>query len=472
MSSIEATAPPPQQPQEVRRNPEETAEPIAEADEFDDDVHGSSMAQTVFNIVKNIVGEGMLSLPAGVAAGTGLVPSCLIASAFGLLLGSTFGMMGRVCHNTGAKSHKECGMLVCGPILAQTMAMTLMVKTGFTCVSYAMVLGGSYSRILHFFGLQGWFASKQAVLVLIVVCILTPLCLQRDLSALSYTSLFGICCEVFVASFMQWRLLDGSYSPIGKYYTAIKPKDRVYFGEVDRPELYTASVTTFVLLASLSTAFIAHYNAPKFYVQMRRRSPERFSRAVAYAFSIALAIYCWVMIVGYLSFGEHCEGNILNNYADSDPGATAARIAIGFAVLFGFPLSFTALRDATLSAIGLLAERKRNFIPATICWLALVTLLGASLDDLGLVNSLGGAILGALITMIFPGLLMYYMLRADSQAVKADKPVKGDCAQQRQMHAARTSALIVVTLGVILLFVGTAVVLLRKFAPEVLALDV
>ena len=35
-----------------------------------------------FNISKGIVGEGILSLPAGIAAGTGIVPALVVMTAF------------------------------------------------------------------------------------------------------------------------------------------------------------------------------------------------------------------------------------------------------------------------------------------------------------------------------------------------------------------------------------------------------
>merc|ERR1740120_428357 len=98
-----------------------------------------------------------------------------------------------------------------------------------------MVIGSSYSRIFQFFGLHGWFVTRQFVLVVIVVVILAPLCLQRDLSILSYTSLFGILCEFFVLVFMQYRFLDGSYAPNGQYYQIIPSENRVDFGEPNYP---------------------------------------------------------------------------------------------------------------------------------------------------------------------------------------------------------------------------------------------
>ena len=101
---------------------------------------GMSEVELLFNIVKNIVGEGMLSLPAGIAGGTGtqhlalgvssnansargllarasgaVLPilclwwqpcyseaGSLIAAAFSVLMGYTFSIMGRTCYATGS----------------------------------------------------------------------------------------------------------------------------------------------------------------------------------------------------------------------------------------------------------------------------------------------------------------------------------------------------------------------------------
>ena len=113
---------------------------------------------------------------------------------------------------------------------------------------------------------------------------LTPLCLQRDPSVLPYTLLFGICCVIFVVAFMTWSLADESYMPNGSYHETVPEDAWLDFGSPARLHLWEVSVTTFVLLALLSTAFIAHYNAPKFYVQMRDRFPRRYTRAVIFAF--------------------------------------------------------------------------------------------------------------------------------------------------------------------------------------------
>mmetsp|Transcript_85942 Transcript_85942/g.188772 ORF Transcript_85942/g.188772 Transcript_85942/m.188772 type:complete len:480 (-) Transcript_85942:64-1503(-) len=416
----------------------------------------SSGPQTVFNIVKNIVGEGMLSLPAGVAAGTGILGAMVIATGFCVLLGYTFSIMGRVCHATGGKTHKDCAKKADGPILAQTMAVTLMLKTGFTCLSYAIVIGESYSRIFHYFGFMGVFAGKQSVLIAITLMVLVPLCLQRDLSILSYTSLIGICGEFSVVVFMQVRYVDGSYDVGGRYYEEIAEKYRPEFGP-NGVDYWGTSAATFVLLSTLSTAFIAHYNGPKFYVQMKAPTIQNFNKVVTLAFLFSLSIYLWVMSVGYLTFGKDCDGLILNNYSEKDGGATFARICIGFAVLFGFPLAFTALRDATCSTFGFDNQKQGTFAAVTFGLLIPITAVGCLVSDLGLVNALGGAIFGGLIVLVFPGLLLIYAAKNTEGGAKVFSRV----AEQR-------GAWVLVAMGLVLCLFGSTIVLLKKFSPSTL----
>mmetsp|Transcript_52681 Transcript_52681/g.138993 ORF Transcript_52681/g.138993 Transcript_52681/m.138993 type:complete len:478 (-) Transcript_52681:23-1456(-) len=379
-----------------------TSEPESDSStEPDEEILGTSELQTIFNIVKNIVGEGMLSLSAGVAAGTGVITGAIIVFLFGGFLGYTFNVMGRVCHATGKNSHKECAKVVGGPILARGMAGVCMLKTASTCISYAIVVSQSVPRILAYLDVAGWYTERQIVLISVVVLVLLPLCLQRDLSCLSYTSLIGIICEVSVIVFMQIRLLDGSYQPGGTFYDSNEPADRPHGDRLKWP----VTISTFILVSSVLTAFIAHYNAPKFYLKMANPSPEKWLRVVTVSFVISSGLYVWVMVVGYLTFRQSCQGLILNNYSDKDKFAAAARALMCVAVVFAFPLAFTGLRDSVLAVVGL-RDRRRTFAAITIAILAAITSIACVVTDLGLLNSFGGAVFGSLITMIFPALLI------------------------------------------------------------------
>ena len=71
----------------------------------------ASMTASIVNLVKSIVGAGVLSLPAGIAsfgnAPSALIPACFLIAFIGGLSGYGFSLIGRVCHYTGSTSYRE-----------------------------------------------------------------------------------------------------------------------------------------------------------------------------------------------------------------------------------------------------------------------------------------------------------------------------------------------------------------------------
>ncbi|CAJ1355175.1 unnamed protein product, partial [Effrenium voratum] len=207
---------------------EETASELSEDESvFDseaetsdaEDFAGVPVMLTSFNIAKGIVGEGILSLPNGLAAGTGMISGVLIMIAFYTVMMYSFWSLGRACEATDTKSHGACGhAITSGYTFGGIMEATNLVKTAFTCTAYAIVIGKNSEDIWHYVGWESWFATQRGSFLTILVVILMPLCLLRDLSKLAFSSFLGLACEVGVVLFMIWRLFDGAYSETGKYY--------------------------------------------------------------------------------------------------------------------------------------------------------------------------------------------------------------------------------------------------------------
>jgi amino acid permease len=112
------------------------------------------------------------------------------------------------------------------------------------------------------------------------------------------------------------------------------------------------SPMVFVLVSMLSTAYIAHYNAPKFYQELEDRSIPKLNKVVAMSFSFCAMVLASMMGFGFLTFGKASQGLILNNYAKQDMLAKACRVAIGSSIIFGYPLTFVGIRDGVLGLAG------------------------------------------------------------------------------------------------------------------------
>lgn len=108
------------------------------------------------------------------------------------------------------------------------------------------------------------------------------------------------------------RLLDKSYLPGGRFYPTLALTTRPLSILQGSPRL---DKKIFILISMLSTSYLAHFNAPKFYKELKDTSIFRFNQVVGGAFGISITIFVAVLCVGFLTFGANTSGFILNNYA-------------------------------------------------------------------------------------------------------------------------------------------------------------
>jgi hypothetical protein len=78
----------------------------AKAADASNEKTGASMAASIFNLVNNVAGAGILTLAAGKASGTGWIPAVAIVAFLGWASSTTFRMIAKACELTGEKDFK------------------------------------------------------------------------------------------------------------------------------------------------------------------------------------------------------------------------------------------------------------------------------------------------------------------------------------------------------------------------------
>ena len=367
----------------------------------------SSVSSSVFNLVNNVAGAGILTLPAGMARGTGVVPSLLICICLGVLSSHSFNLIGESCRLTGARDFKTLWERSLSPSSSWIVDAVIATMCLACSVIYAGILGDVFSPFLS--GLSGIPASlvgRGPCILAITASVLFPLSLLKDLSALAFTSILGFASVVYTVVFLVVRALDGSYAGAAARFLADK---KVLPPNFSTHSMGNVDFTSLVLASNLGLAYIAHYNAPAYYRDMSDR--RQFSRMVSYSFAILTALYAVTMLAGYYTFGAACAGNVLLNYHPDDKLALLGRLATGFSILFGFPLAFIGLSS---SLLGILSKNKavsgfvnsgvgRPLFMATL--LAMVSSVAVAVPDIGAVVGITGALMGSLIVYIIPAIL-------------------------------------------------------------------
>lgn len=106
-----------------------------------------------------------------------------------------------------------------------------------------------------------------------------------------------------------------------------------------------------ILICLLYEAFIAHYNAPRFYAELKNPTVPRFRTVVLVSFGASTVVTLLVMVFGFWTFGANCDGYILNNYSDKDELITFCRILIAIAITLTYPITFLGARDGVLDVL-------------------------------------------------------------------------------------------------------------------------
>jgi len=158
---------------------------------------------------------------------------------------------------------------------------------------------------------------------------------------------------------------------------------------------------------SLGTAFMAHYNAPRMYWELRDNTLPRFNTVVTASFAGAVALMSSVALAGFGTFGAASDSMILNNYSVSDNLMSLSRAAVALSLLFTFPLAFLGVREGVMDLLSIPPETRRKISdPLTVLLLTIITSIAMVLKDIRLILSFGGATWGNCVIYGFPALMV------------------------------------------------------------------
>merc|ERR1712242_20003 len=112
------------------------------------------------------------------------------------------------------------------------------------------------------------------------------------------------------------------------------------------------------------------------------------------------------MVFGFLTFGNACEGLILNNYAVTDNLAIASRVGVLASIVCSYPILLSVCRDDLLELMmrGDPTQQQRSW--ATVAMVFLSVAVGASFDDMGFLAAFIGAVDACTLIYIIPSAML------------------------------------------------------------------
>jgi amino acid permease len=403
----------------------------------------ASVPTSTINLVKSILGGGVLALPASLAmVGTDPVVNIpmgvsLIAS-IGTMHAYYFHLLGRVCDRTGAQSYAQAWDRTVGK-RGTVVSSIILLKTALACLCYSIILADSFHTLLDL--------PRNEALLGVTLIALFPLSILRDLSSLAPVSLAGLAMLGITIYAMLVRHFDGTYdNPQGEFFMDLHNSNTMMVddnllpvnsvlsyvpdatviaeatignGALDMMQTsilentaMAATTSTLVdfslggvalMACTLSTAFVAHYNAPKFHAELIRK--DQFSTISYASYAIAAVAMAITAVAGYATFGNECQDVVLNSYSPNDSLITACRLLTALSLTATFPLPFVGLRDGIMDAFQLEKGQDQTRIAVAVALLALITGAASQIQNLALVLSIGGGTVATAVSSVFPTLM-------------------------------------------------------------------
>ena len=433
------------------------------------EINEEYLMPVIFNIVADLCPHGMLPLAFGLSQGglIGIIPATMTLLIFGSLSGFAMKTYVRLASEHKVTSISGIWAKVVGQKTRWMVSASLFALCFGCCIFYSAFVGDIFTILASTLPVGDFLKQRTTVLVILTLGMIMPLCLLEDLSALEPTAKLGVVGIFYTTCFTLLRAMDGSYAPGSEFI-----KDMEVDKQPSWPEklgLWNYSVSGILVLVNmLCVAFLAHYNAISYYEEIPNRTPQKFSKAVNRGFLTSMLVFLSMMFAGHSLFGAAAQPLLLNNFHPSkDVLATGARIAIGMAIVFAYPLMFNALKNALYNLFpsqfhqycdkGVPTQgcrRKRK--TALLAILAVISAIGVECgeEDVSLVLGLVGSVLGTSFAYTLPGYLAMKNMR-----LRKSKGLKNQPRDILLSH-------IVVPVGVIFGAAGVALTLKEHFKAE------
>ena len=332
-------------------------------------VAASSIFASVMNLLNNIVGAGLYSMPWCLMEATIVSGSVLTVWICALNVAS-FLLLADACERTGTFSYLELGERAFGARFGAAAQAVCVCYTAGSLVSYVVLAGdclvgadtGLLQLVLGTGGFLGGGSTAARVSVVFAAGAVgfVPLSMPRTIDALTYASYLAFAGTLFGAAVVV-------YTAVARPDGAFSNADAA--GARDAPAWAGFPLGVWRAVPVVNVAFTAHYNGPRFYYELRDRSRDRFRTVVGAAMGAGLAAYLGVALAGYLAFRAATLGDVLEDFGSRYPLAVGVRASLLVILLAVFPKVVHSNRDGLARLVW--GQGADDLAPATYVQLTL-----------------------------------------------------------------------------------------------------
>ena len=380
----------------------------------------SGLGGPIFSLSAMTIGTGCFALP-NRCAELGLINEIIL-----LLLGAycAYWALGAMIHASRNSSHKDYSLLVkesLGKIPGLILDVFILIFIFGILISYQVVIYSLIGRVyfelfkgkngpsfVHFEKVTWDSAIIKFPIMFGVSFLILPLCLLKDLSKMSFTSIIGICAlayTILVITF-QCPLFYNNFKT--KVYDINNPKTHPNFFSL-APSL-RADMNIFQCIATIFFCYACHIGAFPVYKSLKNPTHKRINIVYIGSLLLDFIIYFLVSVCGFLTAPIKQPSLIIyrenNNVIQNDIFMIVAKLSICVCLSMAIPPNYNSFRISFMTLFFGTSEisDKTNYI-LTLSVIGFSTFIGAVYNDILKFISLLGGFIGVVIAFLMPGLL-------------------------------------------------------------------
>lgn len=289
------------------------------------------------NLLKTIMGSGMLCLPSAFQA-LSLGPGFLLLFFAALVSAQGMYLLARAALQVSGGRNADFALLAKAtyPRLAPVFDLAILLKCLGVAIAYLVVAGSLMPQLVAGVwggGAPGMLLNVEFWITVSAVLIFPMVCMPR-MDSLKYTSFLGMLSIVYIIGLSAYLLARGPSFPIPLWEPAGPVKVIKNFG-------------VFVF------AFTCHQNVLPIQSEARNNSARGMLQIIAMCVTVSLALYLAFTVFSLAVFGGLAiPDNVLELYPGAGPAFMVARFLYVCLVLFSFPLQTFPARNSTIKILA------------------------------------------------------------------------------------------------------------------------
>lgn len=320
---------------------------------------------------------------------TGLAPGIILLVVMAFIMGYLAMLLVWLAEHCRVKCYYELLSLAFGKWGDWITQFSIITSGLGACIAYVVIIGDLALSIVSTAGslTASIISNRQFLAAIICIFTVLPLVLRKSLNALRFTSFIScVFCVLFAIS-------------LAVYLNQLGPSGGLLAGR------FSISFFRFFPVAAFAYSF--HTAVLPIYIELKQHTPQRFLLCVVAAVTSCAALYVFVGVMGYVTFGASVAGDVLSSYPTNQLQSFNIIIQATFmsTIIFTYPIQFFVIRlSPGLSAYFRPSPEDEGSALRLLSLLmfAGTLLVGIFVTDVSIVFGFLGSICTALTTFILP----------------------------------------------------------------------